>query len=151
MGPCRLRKDGAGRIRGPFTLGIGIREARKGLSHLVKRAAYGDEEIRIGTRGREEASLIATRKLAEMRQEIARLRRRVAVTGSATVPAGVERPFATLQRAVEAGAIGTGGATRRRRVIPGIRTTSELSREEQARLGERSAREPGFRRPAPGA
>ncbi len=132
-------------------MGIGIREARKGLSHLVKRAAYGEEEIRIGTRGRDEASLIATRKLAEMRQEIVQLRRRLALGESAAALGEVVRPFAGLQIAVEAGAFATGGATRRRRVMPGIRTTSALSREDQARLGERNAREPRFRRGAPRA
>jgi prevent-host-death family protein len=132
-------------------MGIGIREARKRLSDLVKRAAYGEEEIRIGTRGREEASLIATRKLAEMRQEIAQLRRRLALGGSTAALGEVVRPFAALQIAVEAGVFATGGATRRRRVMPGIRTTSALSREDQARLGERNAREPRFRRRAPRA
>lgn len=132
-------------------MGIGIREARKGLSELVKRAAYGAEEIRIGTRGREEASLIATRKLAEMRQEIAQLRRRLALGGSTAALGEVVRPFAALQSAVEAGVFGAGGATRRRRVMPGIRTMSELSREEQARLGSRNTREPRFRRSAPRA
>ena len=91
-------------------MGLGIREARKGLSELVKRAAYGDEEIRIGTRGREEASLIGTTKLAEMRQEIAWLRRRLGMSGPATTPVEGERPFAVLQRAVEAGAFATGGS-----------------------------------------
>jgi prevent-host-death family protein len=132
-------------------MGIGIREARKGLSNLVKRAAYGEEEIRIGTRGRDEASLIATRKLAEMRQEIAQLRRRLALGGSTAAPGEVVRPFAALQAAVEAGAFATGGAARGRRVMPGLRTTSGLSREDQARLGERNAREPRFRRRAPRA
>lgn len=129
-------------------MGLGIREAREGLSDIVKRAAYGDEEIRIGTRGREEASLIATRKLAEMREEIARLRRRLARSESAATRVEVERPFAALQSAVEAGAFATGATTRRRRVMPGVRITTELSREEQARLGSRDPREPRFRRPA---
>lgn len=129
-------------------MGLGIREAREGLSGIVKRAAYGDEEIRIGTRGREEASLIATRKLAEMREEIARLRRRLAMSESAATRIEVERPFAALQSAVEAGAFATGATmTRRRRVMPGVRMTSKLSREEQARLGSRDSREPRFRRP----
>jgi prevent-host-death family protein len=119
-------------------MGIGIRDARKGLSDLVKRAAYGEEEIRIGVRGREEASLIATRKLAEMRQEIAQLRRRLALGGSTAALGEVVRPFAALQIAVEAGVFATGGATRLRRVMPDIRTMSALSREDQSRLGERN-------------
>lgn len=130
-------------------MGLGIREAREGLSDIVKRAAYGDEEIRIGTRGREEASLIATRKLAEMREEIARLRRRLALSEPGAARVEAKRPFAALQIAVDAGAFATGITTRKRRMMPGMRTTSELSREEQARLGRRDTREPRFRRPTP--
>lgn len=132
-------------------MGLGIREARKGLSELVKRAAYGGEEIRIGTRGREEASLIGTAKLSEMRQEIARLRRRLVVSEAATAPLEGERPFAALQRAVEAGVFATDVSARRRRMLPSIQTWSNLSREEQARLGSRSTREPRFRRSGPRA
>lgn len=131
-------------------MGLGIREARRAFSELVKRVAYGGEEIRIGSRGREEATLIGTHDLERLRRELrqARLRLR-AIEGEAR--GGGERPFAGLQAALEAGEIRVTPDVRQRRVIPNLRSTSGLTRERQSRLGGRDTREPRFRRGGPRA
>jgi prevent-host-death family protein len=133
---------------------LGIREARRDLSELVKRAAYGGEEIRIGSRGREEATLVGTAELQRLRREVGELRARLARQQREVVAeaaGAAPRPFAGLQRALDAGVLAVSGGPRQRRRIRGLRTEGGLSREEQARLGSRGAEAPRYRRTAPRA
>jgi hypothetical protein len=63
-----------------------------GLSELVKRAAQKREEFRIGARGSDEVTLIATAELERLRRRVAQLE------AQHREPAVGEAPFASLTR-----------------------------------------------------
>jgi hypothetical protein len=126
-------------------MGLGIREARSGLSELVKRAAQKREEFRIGVRGADETTLIATAELERLRRRVAQLE------AENRERAGGDAPFAGLMRRVQAGEFAAGDEPRRRRRIPGLTQESSLSRAEMARLGSLGDTQPRYRRTKPRA
>lgn len=142
-------------------MAIGIREARENLPSLVKRAAYGEEDIVLGTRGAEEVTMVATRKYRRMQERLAVLEARtegeMGTHDTAVQPVSREgkgeKPFSGLQRALEAGLlrIGRSSEPRHRRVIADYSPTSSLPREERIRIGSRGANGPEFRRKGPRA
>lgn len=145
---------------GRIVMGIGIREARNNLPSLIKRAAEEDEEIRVGARGADEVTLVASRKYDRMRQELNRLRSEIArlterldtLSDKTDRLAGEGQPFAGLQRALENGSLSVGHASalRVRRYIPDYVETSSASREARVRFGQDTA-EPQYRRLGPRA
>lgn len=141
-------------------MGIGIREARNNLPSLVKRAAEEEEEIRLGARGADEVTLVASRKYDRMHRELDRLRREIAtlterlanLSDATDRLAGEGQPFAGLQRALENGrlSIGSASAPRAHRYIPDYTDIISTNREARVRFGRDTA-EPQFRRPGPRA
>jgi PHD/YefM family antitoxin component YafN of YafNO toxin-antitoxin module len=137
-------------------MAIGIREAREMLPSLIKRAAYGNEDILVGTRGSDEVAIVSAKRFASIKDELAHLRaevlelkRSLGVRSSGGVKAQDE-PFAGLQRALDEGRLGVAPGPRARRTFvaePG----SSVSREERIRLGSRGNHEPERRRPGPRA
>ena len=137
-------------------MAIGIREARETLPALVKRAAGGREEISLGARGADEVTLVASRKYARIRGEVARLRQRVhelqTRLDALEEPEGQRSPFASLQRALVTGSLGTeAGAARLRRYLPDYTPSGEPDRAERIRAGLGGAVEPEHRRTRPRA
>jgi antitoxin (DNA-binding transcriptional repressor) of toxin-antitoxin stability system len=122
-----------------------ISDARKELPQLVKRTAYGGEEIELGSHGKAEATLIGTQRLEELKREVQYLRRRLGASGPGQESA---RPFAALEAALEEGRLGggPGRARRARRLIPDYQPETELSWKEMARFGTAGNQEPRYRR-----
>ena len=138
-------------------MAIGIREAREMLPSLVKRAAYGNEEILLGTRGNDEVAIVSAKRFASIKDELARLRaevielkRRGRESPSSSVTPSAE-PFAGLQRALDSGELSVAPEPRVRRVIATEPEQRAVSRDERIRLGSRGNHEPERRRPGPRA
>lgn len=138
-------------------MGIGIREAREKLPSLIKRAAFGEEDIALGTRGSDEVTLISSDKYARMRSELTQLRaelaelRRRGMPGGGHVQLVPDEPFAGLQAALDAGRLQVGPEPRVRRFTPGETDLSAVDREARVRIGSRGANEPERRRMVPRA
>jgi len=135
---------------------LGIREAREKLPSLIKRAAFAEEDIRFGTRGNEEVTLVSTDKYARLQEELRRLRTEVAdlrrrVSAATNSGEISPEPFAGLQRALDAGELSVAPEPRVRRVIANDSGVSRVSREERIRLGSRGDHEPERRRTGPRA
>lgn len=124
-------------------MALGIREARRNLSELVKRAACGDEVIEIGARGEAQVALVNIDELRRLRRDSAQLRALEPTGGRASA-----RRFGKLQARIEEGAFGAAAepTTRARRRIVAARTESGVSRSEQSHLGVLDERAPRRRR-----
>ena len=138
-------------------MGIGIREAREKLPSLIKRAAFGQEDIALGTRGSDEVTLVSTDKYArlnselrQLRMELAELRRRGIPGGGHVQPVSAE-PFAGLQAALDSGLLQVGPEPRVRRFTPCEADLSADDRETRVRIGSRGTHEPERRRSVPRA
>lgn len=141
-------------------MGIGIREARNNLPSLIKRAAEEEEEIRVGARGADEVTLVASRKYDRMHRELTRLRSELAALTERLASlsdktdrlAGEGQPFAGLQRALENGRLSAGRASapRARQYIPDYIATGSTDREARVRFGANTT-EPQYRRTGPRA
>lgn len=132
---------------------IGIKDARARLPQLVKHVVEAGEEIHMGARQHDEATLIATEQLAELRRELGLLReenqglRHKIRVLSESRPATEQQPFAGLQEMLERGHLGVAtGGTRTRRYLPAATYTSELSQDQRSSLGASGAAEPAIRR-----
>lgn len=141
-------------------MGLGIREARNTLPSLIRRASEDEEEIQLGSRGADEVTLVATSKYRRMREEVDRLKAEVEalrdqleqVIAEASGAAGEGRPFAGLQRALEAGQLRTGGEAgpRIRQYIDDYIAVSVVDRAARVQFGSDTA-QPKYRRTGPRA
>ena len=138
-------------------MGIGIREAREKLPSLVKRVAFGQEDIALGTRGSDEVTLVSSDKYARLKSELSQLRaelaelRRLGIPGGGHVQAVPAEPFAGLQAALDSGRLHVGPEPRVRRFTPEETDLSATDRETRIRIGSRGTHEPERRRTAPRA
>ena len=124
---------------------LNIRDARRRLPDLVKAAASGGEEIRVGAHGQDEATLISSSRLQALRSELAELRRRLAVVQGRPA-SGAPGPFAALEEALASGRIGVPLHPESRRFLPGLVTENRLSWEEMSARGNAGQAEPRYRR-----
>jgi hypothetical protein len=130
-------------------MGMAMKDVRKQLSELVKRATSRGEEITFGPNRGDDVTLIATERvrrmaarLREVEEELAKFRR--------SDPAAA--PFAGLQAALDGGTLSVQGGDRRTRCgLPDVTVRSPLTRGERVRLGARDKRAPEFRRSRPRA
>ena len=124
---------------------LSIREARRRLPDLVKAAANGGEEIRLGAHGQDEATLISSSRLQALRSELAELRRRLAVVQGRPA-SGAPGPFAALEEALGSGRMGVPLHPEARRLLPGLAIENHLSWEEMSARGNAGQAEPRYRR-----
>jgi hypothetical protein len=117
------------------------------LPQLVKRAAYGGEQITFGPNRGDDVMLIATEKVRRLETALRDLEQRIAELNRAE---GEPAPFADLQRELRSGGLCVRGESPRlRRLLPESALESSVPREERIRLGARDDRAPEFRRTRP--
>lgn len=116
-------------------------EVREQLSELSQRIVHEGEEVHYGHRRRDEITMIASDRLAEIK----RLAQRAVAMEVGAVTGRRSDPWAGLKQAVRRGALPSASASAARRLPPGFDPeaqgdeTTELTWDEMVRRGAAAA------------